>query len=46
MKGDKRKLIDLPESVIKELGKLAKLERLAVKNYIEKILIEHSKIKK
>lgn len=43
MKGDKKKLIELPEIVVKTLDELAEKERLPVKQYMEKILIKHVK---
>lgn len=46
MKGDKKKIIDLPETVIKSLSALATKERLPAKQYMEKVLIEHVKGKK
>jgi hypothetical protein len=46
MKGDKKKIIDLPEAVVKVLASLATKERLPAKQYMEKVLIEHVKGKK
>lgn len=47
MKGDKNKIVSLPDHVINSLVKLATKERLPVKQYMEKILIQHvSKEKK
>jgi macrodomain Ter protein organizer (MatP/YcbG family) len=41
----KRKNIDLEQSVIKDLQKLADKENNKLKPYIEKVLIDHSKKK-
>jgi hypothetical protein len=46
MKGDKPKNISLPDNIIKVLATLANKERLPVKQYMEKVLIEHVKGKK
>lgn len=40
-KKDIRKLIDLPEKTVKGLEKIVEAERMTVKPYIEKIIIEH-----
>lgn len=45
MKGDKKKLLDLPEKVVKDLAKMATDARMSVKAYMEQVLIEHSKKK-
>ena len=39
----KRKSIDLPNGVLKKLEAMAALDRRLVKNYMEKILIDHTK---
>ena len=46
MKGDKNKIVSLPEYVINALSKLATKERLPAKQYMERVLIEHVKGKK
>lgn len=46
MNGDKKKQIELPATVLTALEKLAKSERMLVKPYMEKVLIEHIKSKK
>jgi hypothetical protein len=46
MKGDKNKIVSLPEKVILAHEKLAEKNRLPVKQYMEKVLIEHVKSKK
>lgn len=46
MKGDKNKIVSLPDTVIRILSSLASKERLPVKGYMEKILIDHVKGKK
>lgn len=38
-----RKLIDLPEEVVKDLKLLAVLADKDLKNYIQDVLIEHAK---
>lgn len=45
MKGDKNKLISLPVAVINKLSSLAKKDRLPVKRYMEKVIINHAKEK-
>lgn len=37
-----RKIIDLPTTVIKALGELAKEDNRLVKNYMEQVLIDHA----
>ena len=44
--GETGKIIDLPNITIAELEKLAKKERMKVKPYMEKVLIEHPKKRK
>lgn len=39
-----RKNIDLPENVVRKLEKLATKQRTKVKPYMEKVLIDHSKL--
>lgn len=46
MKGDKNKIVSLPDATIKSLASLATKDRLPVKAYMEKVLIDHVKIKK
>lgn len=46
MSEEKKKQIELPATVITALTKLAKAERMLVKPYMEKVLIEHVKMKK
>lgn len=46
MKGDKNKIVSLPERVIQAHERLAEKDRLPVKQYMEKVLIEHVKGKK
>jgi hypothetical protein len=46
MKGDKNKIVSLPENVIKVLVILSTKERLPVKRYMENILINHAKASK
>jgi hypothetical protein len=46
MNGDKKKQIELPITVLTSLEKMAKTERMLVKPYMEKVLIEHVKGKK
>lgn len=43
MQGDKNKIVSLPPSVISAHEKLAAKERLPVKQYMEKVLIDHVK---
>jgi hypothetical protein len=38
-----RKLIDIPDEILKDLKKLAIDGDLDLKNYIEKLLVEHVK---
>lgn len=45
-KNETQKNIHLPNPTISELKKLAVKERMPVKNYMEKVLIEHPKKKK
>lgn len=45
MKGDKHKTVSLPKAVIRAHEILAKKERLPVKQYMEKVLIDHVKLK-
>lgn len=40
--GIKRKLIDLPENVIGILSEIAKEQRMSVKAYIERVVIERA----
>lgn len=46
MEREMKKQIELPATVITALAKLAKAERMLVKPYMEKILIDHVKGKK
>lgn len=46
MSEEKKKQIELPTTVITALAKMAKAERMLVKPYMEKVLIEHVKGKK
>lgn len=46
MKGDKNKIVSLPDAIIKALASIATKERLPVKQYMERVLIEHVKGKK
>lgn len=46
MELERKKQIELPATVVTALAKLAKTERMLVKPYMEKVLIEHSKVKK
>lgn len=43
-KKEKRKNIDLPEVTIGALAKKANVARMPIKNYMEKVLIDHAKI--
>lgn len=45
-KKETRKLIDVPETALKILSKLATNDRMPVKTYMEKILIGHADINK
>ncbi len=40
---DGQKKINLPADTLENLGELADLDNRPVKNYIEKVLIEHAK---
>ena len=46
MKGDIKKIIDLPKTTIEILAELATDARLPVKQYMEKVLIDHAKRQK
>lgn len=37
-----RKSIDLPDTVIKKLTNLGKIDKRRIKNYMEKVLIDHA----
>lgn len=42
---DGKKVVNLPEETLQELSELADMDNRPVKNYMEKVLIEHAKPK-